>query len=117
MPIEETYEKSLISAKRIVNSWKRSPISFALLYFLQIVMILPKFMSDALLCDWADRMTFAFSNVPGPRKPYMLNGSKTHVLGFFVPALKSVVGGLSIISYADRIKIGLISDKACIENP
>lgn len=117
MPIEDTYEKALVKAKRIGDSWKGSPIPFALLIFVKILMLLPAFISDPLLNDWADRMTFAFSNVPGPSKPYIINGLKTEVLGFFVPALKSLMGGISIISYVDRIKIGVITDKACIEKP
>ena len=117
MPIEETYEKALASAKRITKSWKTSPIPFALVYFVRGLLLLPLFAINFLLCDWADRMTFTFSNVPGPRKHYIVNGKKAKSMGFLVPALKSLMGGISIISYVDRIKIGIISDKGCIPVP
>lgn len=117
MPVAETYEKALPLAKKIGGVWKKSPIPFALLYFVRILMTLPLFGIDLALSDWAERMTFAFSNVPGPRQPYIISGYKTNSVGFFVPALKTLMGGISIFSYVDRIKIGIIADKACIENP
>lgn len=117
MPIEDTFEKALVKAKQVGASWKGSPIPFSLLIFVKILMFLPTFVSDILLKDWADRMTFAFSNVPGPTKPYIINGLKTECLGFFVPGLKSVMGGISIMSYVDRIKIGLLMDKGVIAKP
>jgi|LauGreDrversion4_2_1035121.scaffolds.fasta_scaffold276971_1 hypothetical protein len=38
-------------------------------------------------------------------------------IGFFVPALHSVAGGIGIISINDVVKIGLTMDKVVMKHP
>jgi len=53
---------------------KKSLIPFGLVNMIAVVMACPHFIRDYLLADFGDKMTFIFSNVPGCKKPYTLNG-------------------------------------------
>jgi hypothetical protein len=96
---------------------KRSQKPFGLLYLMKFMMMMPLALRDFMLGDFADRMTFVFSNVPGPSKPYVTNGKASKALGFFVPGLKSIMGGISIMSYCDTVKIGLSMDPVVMDDP
>ena len=62
-------------------------------------------------------MSLVFSNVPGPKTPWVINGSKANRLMFFVPGLANLGAGISIISHADVFKFGCIGDLSEIPNP
>ena len=62
-------------------------------------------------------MTFGFSNVPGPKEPYVLDGKVNHGIGFIMPVGRSIVGSISIISHVNVIKVCMSMDKACMESP
>lgn len=98
-------------------SWKNSQLPFAFTKVIGIAMAMPLVISDYLLDDFTNKMTFVFSNVPGPRAPITTTGKKTLALGFFVPAIKSIAGGFGVISYVDRIKIGILMDESAIPDP
>lgn len=38
-------------------------------------------------------------------------------MGFFVPAIKSLMGGIGIISHCDTVKVCLTMDKVTMEHP
>jgi len=80
-------------------------------------MLLPRVVSSFLLERYSNKLSMVFSNVPGPKNPYLVAGKKVHSQYFFVPQMKSVSGGISIISHADCITIGLFMDKAIIDDP
>jgi hypothetical protein len=58
-----------------------------------------------------------FTNLPGPKTPLIFNGYECKKLMFFVPALGSIGTGISVVSYADIIKVGCISDESMIKDP
>lgn len=60
-------------------------------------------------------MTFGFSNVPGPRKPFVVAGTKSSSLGFAMPVGKTIPGSVGIISMADCVKVTFFTDKACCD--
>jgi len=100
-----------------MDSMKNSPSPFGYYYLIVIMMYLPRVVSQALLEAYAGKCTFAFSNVPGPRAPYVVVGSKVKHISFFVPQMLSVCGGVSLISHYDTFKLGIMLDKAVIDNP
>lgn len=57
------------------------------------------------------------TNVPGPREPLHLAGAKLTDLMFWVPTLVDINLGISIISYAGNILIGIKSDAGVIAEP
>ena len=80
-------------------------------------MSLPHFLRDMLIEMFGKKMCFVFSNVPGPSEPYKLTGVPTKSLAFFVPAIKSLAGGIAIISHCDTVKISLTMDKVTMGHP
>ena len=70
-----------------------------------------------VLEDYASKMTFGFSNVPGPRDPYVVDGAVNRGMGFNMPVGRSMVGSFSIISHVDMIKVCISMDRAVMETP
>jgi hypothetical protein len=62
-------------------------------------------------------MSLVFSNVPGPKTPFVFTGAECTKMMFMVPGLASIATGISIISHVDTFKIGCISDLAYVEYP
>jgi diacylglycerol O-acyltransferase / wax synthase len=96
---------------------KESQIPFGILHLMNLTMLLPHSLRDYILGDLSDKMTFVFSNVPGPRKPFVLNGKASKGFAFFVPGLKSIMGGISIMSHCDTVKISLSMDPVVMKDP
>jgi WS/DGAT C-terminal domain len=113
----DDYEKGFKLIKGDMNKVKQSMTPFAMIFMLKAIMCMPHFMREAVINDYSKRITFVISNVHGPRKALRIGGSKTFSEGFFVPALKTVCGGISIISHADVVKICISTDKAVMEHP
>jgi len=61
-------------------------------------------------------MTFGFSNVPGPKEPFIVAGKKNNGIGFIMPVGKSICGTFSIISHVDVIKVCISMDKATMSS-
>ena len=99
-----------------MNSLKNSIEPIGLVYLIKIVMQLPEFMRAFVLEDFCDKMTFGFSNVPGPKKTFVTAGYRAQSIGFIMPTGKSIVGSFSIISHADIIKVGVTMDKAVMKD-
>lgn len=65
----------------------------------------------------SQKASAVMTNVPGPRKPLYLAGSRLVQPMFWVPQTGGVGVGLSIFSYHDTVQFGLISDKRLIDCP
>jgi len=112
---------SLTEGIKLINrdmlALKKSIEPIGLYYVIMIVMQLPSFLRWYILEDYTTKMTFGFSNVPGPREPYVVDGKVNHGMGFVMPVARSIVGSFSIISHVDVIKVGVSMDAATMESP
>lgn len=61
---------------RDMNALKKSIEPIGLVYLIKIVMQLPEFVRAHILEDFCDKMTFGFSNVPGPKHAFVTAGAK-----------------------------------------
>jgi hypothetical protein len=61
--------------------------------------------------------TAVMTNVPGPREPLYLCGSRVDDLIFWVPQSGRLALGVSILSYAGGIRIGVAADREVIPEP
>ena len=102
---------------RDMQELKKSIEPIGLYYLISIMMQLPAFLRSLILEDYGDKMTFGFSNVPGPRDPYVVDGKVNHGIGFNMPVARSLVGSFSIISHVNVIKVCVMMDKAVMETP
>ena len=57
------------------------------------------------------------TNVPGPRDPLYLAGSRLENMMFWVPAPGSLSLGISILSYAGNVMVGVATDAGLIPDP
>ena len=76
---------------------------------------MPNFLRSFLLEIFTSKMTFGFSNVPGPKNPFCVTGCKSNSIGFAMPVGKTIPGSLGIISNADCIKAVITTDKGCAD--
>lgn len=83
----------------------------------KFLMLLPSFISRFLIDYFAYKMTCVLSNVPGPQESLYLGGQKI-VGGIFWPPQRANIGiGLSIFSYAGKIRVGVCGDSNVLPNP
>ena len=59
-----------------MNALKKSMEPIGLSYMIKVVMQLPEFLRAFILEDFCGKMTFGFSNVPGPKTPWSTIGKK-----------------------------------------
>ena len=79
-------------------------------------MQLPSFIRWYVIEDFGAKMTFGFSNVPGPRLPFVVAGHKNTGIGFVMPVARSLVGSFAIISHTNVIKCMIAMDKAVMSS-
>lgn len=63
------------------------------------------------------KSTAVVTNVPGPREPVFLAGARLTRLVFWVPQAGSVGLGVSILSYAGEVSVGVASDQNLVPDP
>lgn len=66
---------------------------------------------------FAAKLTAVLTNVPGPPMPLYMAGSKISGLMFWVPQSGRVALGLSILSYANHVFLGVATDAGLVPDP
>lgn len=90
------------------------PLTLALL---GAVGIAPKVLQQQFLDILAAKASTVMTNVPGPRQPLYLAGSRLDELMFWVPQSGDIGIGVSILSYNDNVQFGLITDRNFVPDP
>ena len=92
MPLVDSITNGLTRIHNDMAAMKGSidPIIFC--YLTKFIGFFPKFVRDAAAEDACEKMTLAFSNVPGPKSPWMLTGKRCQGIGFIVPVVKTWTG-------------------------
>ena len=65
----------------------------------------------------AGRATAIMTNVVGPREPRYLAGVPLEALLFWVPKTGGLTLGVSILSYAGQVRLGVITDEGLVPDP
>ena len=76
----------------------------------------PRIVEKAAIEIFAAKGSAVMTNVPGPRQPVTLAGSRLAGTIGWAPTSGSIGLGLSIFSYAGDIVVGLISDRKQLDN-
>lgn len=98
-----------------MNAMKNSMEPVAWYNVTKLTMQLPNSVVQFLLEIFTDKMTFGFSNVPGPRKPFVVAGHKSSVMGFAMPVGKSIPGSIGILSHGECVKVTIMTDRSCCD--
>lgn len=106
----DNLETGLERIKKDMLAMKNSIQPIGYFYLATLTMQLPEFIRSALLENFCEKMSIGFSNVPGPKSPWVVGGKTVDTLGFFMPVAKSLCGSISIASHADTVKVGVVTD-------
>ena len=112
-----TAAERLAETKRRMDRIKRSPepvITFALI---QGIGRLGRRLSSALVTFFAGKASGVTTNVPGPREPRYLAGTRITSLLGWVPGSADQTLGTCIFTYAGTVRIGFKTDTTVIADP
>jgi WS/DGAT/MGAT family acyltransferase len=78
---------------------------------------LPPWIVNPLADYCCSRGSVEVSSVRGPRKPLYLAGAPLETVMFWIPRYGGIGLGVSILSYAGQVRIGVISDRDVVPDP
>jgi diacylglycerol O-acyltransferase len=103
--------------KRRMDGLKGSleaPVAFGVLNFIGLT---PARIQDLVIDVFGSKATAVMTNVMGPQETRYLAGAPLEGLMFWVPQSGRLGMGVSILSYAGRVYLGLITDEGLIPDP
>lgn len=103
--------------KQRMDALKRSPEAALTFAMLRLVGLAPAVVQRTAVDALAARCTLVVTNVPGPPRPVYLAGTKLTGLMFWVPQAARVGLGVSILSYADNLTVGVSADADLVPDP
>ena len=84
---------------------------------LAAVGLAPRVIQQQFLDILAAKASTVMTNVPGPKQPLYLAGSRLDQCMFWVPQSGDIGIGVSILSYNDNVQFSLITDRHFIPDP
>ncbi len=100
-----------------MDALKNTPEAVAAFGILNAIGMSPREVQTAIVEMFAAKATGVMTNVPGPPIPLYLAGSKITDIMFWVPQSGRVALGISIISYAGQVLLGVATDAGLIPDP
>lgn len=99
------------AVKQRMDALKRS-VEPIVVYGLQsaLLMVLPQAASKVLIDFLANKCTAVVTNVPGPQRGLALAGRRVRSMMFWVPQRADIAVGISILSFAGKVQVGVIAD-------
>lgn len=93
---------------------REAVVAFA---FLQALGWLSRRFEAPFVRFFSSKVSLVLTNVPGPREHLHLGGHRIRRLMFWVPQSGSLALGVSVLSYAGSVYVGVMSDAAVIPRP
>ena len=109
--------KRLRAIKREMDGLKRSPEALVAFGVLSVMGLAPVEVEQVGLRFFGSKATAVLTNVPGPREPLYLAGRKVERVMFWVPQSGRLGLGVSILSYAGGVMLGVASDEGLVPDP
>jgi len=108
----------ILAVKERMDQLKGSPVPLVI-YHLQraLVSFLPDNVSRAVIDFLANKCSAVVTNVRGPAKDLAIQGRHLRSLMFWVPQRARIGIGISILSFAGKVQVGVIADQALIPDP
>ncbi|MBI3927585.1 MAG: wax ester/triacylglycerol synthase family O-acyltransferase [Armatimonadetes bacterium] len=110
-------KERLLEVKRRMDSLKRSPEAGVVFGLLSAVGAVPAEIEKKVVDLFGSKATAVVTNVPGPRESLYLAGRPIRSLMFWVPQSGRLGMGVSILSYAGLIRVGVATDHGLIPDP
>jgi len=107
----------LFLVRERMNELKGSYQPLLTLGILAAVGVAPKIVQQQFLDILAAKASTVMTNVPGPKQPLYLVGSRLEQCMFWVPQSGDIGVGVSILSYNDNVQFSLITDRHFVPDP
>lgn len=109
--------RRLRAIKEEMDGLKRSPEALVAFGVLSVMGLAPVEVEQIGLRFFGSKATAVLTNVPGPRQPLYLAGRKLERMMFWVPQSGHLGLGISILSYAGRVMLGIATDEGLVPDP
>jgi diacylglycerol O-acyltransferase / wax synthase len=109
--------RRLNAIKREMDELKRSPDALVAYGVLSVLGVTPVEVESLGLRFFGSKATAVLTNVPGPREPLYLGGRKIADVMFWVPQSGRLGMGISILSYAGGVMLGVATDEGLVPDP
>jgi diacylglycerol O-acyltransferase len=103
--------------KKEMDELKGSPEALVAFGVLSIMGMAPVEVEQLGLRFFGTKATAVLTNVPGPRQPLYIAGRKIDKLMFWVPQSGHMALGISILSYAGGVMLGVATDEGLVPDP
>jgi len=107
----------LFEIRRRMRAIKDSPEAAAIFEVLWAVGVAPKPVFDLVLDIFASKATAVVTNVVGPRQPISIAGAPLRQAMFWVPSAGHLGLGVSLLSYAGQVWLGVQGDAGLVPDP
>lgn len=114
--IGDTMDRLMEVSERM-NALKNSSEATVAIGILSAMGMTPNEIQDVLVKMFGAKATAVMTNVPGPPMPLYLAGQKISGLMFWVPQSGRLGLGVSIISYAGKVWLGVATDAGLVPDP
>lgn len=106
------------TVKARMDELKRS-VTPIVVYGIQraLLAFIPKAVSRGLIDFLANKCTAVVTNVPGPPGDLLLEGRKVRSILFWVPQRARIGIGISILSFAGKVQVGVMADETLVPDP
>jgi diacylglycerol O-acyltransferase / wax synthase len=109
--------RRLRETRKRMRSIKESADAFVGFQVMKVMGFPPKAIAKKGARFFASKFTGILSNVPGPRIPLYFTDKKIKNMLFWVPRSGDVAIGISIISYAGNVTLGIATDTRVASDP
>ena len=103
--------------KQHLDELKSSPEPAAIYALIRLVGLLPAWVEHGLVSLFGSKATLVATNLPGPRQPCRLAGVTMERMVYWVPMSGRLGLGVSFLSYADQLEMGVASDAHLVPDP
>lgn len=110
-------ERRLRAVKRAMDRLKESYQAPATFLAIQALALASSSVKQCFVTLLGGRATAIMTNVVGPREPRYLAGAPIEALLFWVPKTGGLALGVSILSYAGQVRLGIITDAGLVPDP
>jgi WS/DGAT/MGAT family acyltransferase len=107
----------LFDLKQRMQALKGSPEALVTFGVLNLMGVLTDELQDVGVSLFGAKATPEMTNVPGPRETIYLAGAPVRELMFWVPQSGRLGLGVSIISYAGQVRLGVATDLGLVPDP
>lgn len=114
--IEDIFER-LHELKRRMDVIKGSPEALVVFGVLSAMGATPDAIEEQIVGLFGSKATAVMTNVPGPRETIYLSGAPIREIMFWVPQSGRLGLGVSILSYAGSVRLGIATDTALAPDP